>query len=151
MPSPASSLLSVWAGSYSYSSSTNSAMIAASNLNSDFIAAWIRACTADMTFKERSRRARVVPTGVSLLMSWILSSATAAKERPCSTMMFIRPRRVWLGSLYGRNAMFSAILPLAMSTSLNSPGAIGVSSPLIRRPRVFRPPGRFESVPASTS
>ena len=52
---------------------------------------------------------------------------------------------------FGHTAQLGITLPEGMSTSLNSPGAMGVSSPLIRRPRDFRPPGRFDSVPASTS
>ena len=47
--------------------------------------------------------------------------------------------------------MLSRIEPLGTSTSLNSPGSIGVSSPLIRRPRDLSPPGRLDSVPASTN
>ena len=47
--------------------------------------------------------------------------------------------------------MLSRIAPEPISTSLNSPGAIGVSSPLIRIPLVLKPPGRLDSVPASTS
>ena len=47
--------------------------------------------------------------------------------------------------------MLSFIVPLVTSTSLNSAGAIGVSSPLTLRPLVLKPPGRLERVPASTS
>ena len=47
--------------------------------------------------------------------------------------------------------MLSLIAPDGTSTSLHSPGAMGVSSPLIRRPRDFIPPGRLLNVPASTS
>jgi hypothetical protein len=47
--------------------------------------------------------------------------------------------------------MLSRIAPLGTSTSLNSPGAIGVSSPLMRSPRDLRPPGKLDSVPASTN
>ena len=41
--------------------------------------------------------------------------------------------------------------PPGTSTSLNSPGIIGLSSPLIRRPLAFKPPGRLLKVPASTN
>ena len=47
--------------------------------------------------------------------------------------------------------MLSRITPDGTSTSLNSPGAIGVSSPLTRNPRVLKPPGKFASEPASTN
>jgi hypothetical protein len=47
--------------------------------------------------------------------------------------------------------MLSLMLPDGTSTSFHSPGSMGVSSPLIRNPRAFRPPGRLESVPASTN
>ena len=46
--------------------------------------------------------------------------------------------------------ILSRMLPDGTSTSLNSPGSIGASSPLIRRPRDFNPPGRFARVPAVT-
>ena len=55
------------------------------------------------------------------------------------------------GSLYGKGMMLSFIVPEGTSTSLNSPGAIGVSSPLTRRPRVLNPPGRLANDPASTN
>ena len=42
--------------------------------------------------------------------------------------------------------MFSPIEPPGTSTSLNSPGIIGVSSPFILRPLVFNPPGKFDNV-----
>ena len=45
--------------------------------------------------------------------------------------------------------MLSLILDDGTSTSLHSPGMIGVSSPLILRPLDFKPPGRLLSVPAS--
>ena len=47
--------------------------------------------------------------------------------------------------------MLSLIVPDGTSTSLNSAGAIGVSSPLILSPRVLNPPGKFDYVPASTN
>ena len=47
--------------------------------------------------------------------------------------------------------MLSFIVPLGTSTSRNSPGAIGVSSPLTRKPRVLKPPGKLARDPASTS
>ena len=47
--------------------------------------------------------------------------------------------------------MLSFIVPLVTSTSLNSAGAIGVSSPLTLSPLVLKPPGKLERVPASTS
>ena len=45
----------------------------------------------------------------------------------------------------------SRIAPPGTSTSRNSPGMRGESSPLIRRPLALRPAGKFESVPASIS
>ena len=47
--------------------------------------------------------------------------------------------------------MLSLIAPPGTSTSLNSPGIIGVSSPLIRKPLDFKPPGKLDNVPASTN
>ena len=47
--------------------------------------------------------------------------------------------------------MLSRTAPDGTSTSRHSPGAIGVSSPLIRRPLDFYPPGKFANVPASTN
>ena len=47
--------------------------------------------------------------------------------------------------------MFSLIVPPGTSTSLNSPGIIGESSPLILSPLAFKPPGRLDKVPASTN
>ena len=47
--------------------------------------------------------------------------------------------------------MLSLIVPDGTSTSRNSAGAIGVSSPLIRKPRDLKPPGKFDNVPASTN
>ena len=47
--------------------------------------------------------------------------------------------------------MLSLIAPPGTSTSLNSPGIIGVSSPLILNPLAFNPPGRLDKVPASTN
>ena len=47
--------------------------------------------------------------------------------------------------------ILSFIVPEGTSTSLNSPGAIGVSSPLTLSPLVLNPPGRFASDPASTN
>ena len=47
--------------------------------------------------------------------------------------------------------MLSLMVPLGTSTSLNSAGAIGVSSPLTLKPLVLKPPGRLDRVPASTS
>ena len=47
--------------------------------------------------------------------------------------------------------MLSRIAPPGTSTSRNSPGMMGVSSPLILSPRDFNPPGRLASVPASTN
>ena len=47
--------------------------------------------------------------------------------------------------------MLSLIAPPGTSTSLNSPGIIGVSSPFIRKPLAFKPPGKLDNVPASTS
>ena len=47
--------------------------------------------------------------------------------------------------------MLSLIGPLGTSTSLNSPGAIGVSSPLTLKPLAFNPPGKLAKEPASTS
>ena len=55
------------------------------------------------------------------------------------------------GSLYGKNVMLSLIAPPGTSTSLNSPGMIGVSSPLILSPLAFKPPGKLLKVPASTN
>ena len=43
------------------------------------------------------------------------------------------------------------MLPDGTSTSLNSAGDIGVSSPLIRKPLDLNPPGKLDSVPASTN
>ena len=47
--------------------------------------------------------------------------------------------------------MLSFMVPDATSTSRNSPGAIGVSSPFTRRPLVLNPPGKLDNVPASTN
>ena len=66
-------------------------------------------------------------------------------------ILSIKPANTADGSLYGRGRMLSRIVPLPTSTSLNSPGAIGVSSPLIRSPLDFKPPGKLERVPASTN
>ena len=111
----------------------------------------MRACTADITLSVRSRIASVVPTGAWALMSLICRSAADAKRRPSSIILSNSPAKTMLGSLYGSGTMLSRIVPEGTSTSLNSPGAIGVSSPLVRNPRVLKPPGRFESDPASTS
>ena len=121
------------------------------SLNSCFSAKCTRACTAVITFNWRSNRASVVPTGACADMSDTFISAVAAKRRPSSTMVCIKLNSVALGSLYGSGKMLSLMLPEATSTSLHSPGAIGVSSPLIRSPRDLSPPGKFDSVPASTS
>ena len=111
----------------------------------------MRACTADITFKVLSKIARVVPTGVFPDISATLRSAAEANLRPSSTILSSKPARTIEGSLYGNGIMLSFIVPLGTSTSRNSPGAIGVSSPLTRKPRVLKPPGKFESDPASTS
>ena len=95
--------------------------------------------------------ASVVPTGVLADMSEICISPADANLRPSSTMFCISRYRVWLGSLYGRVMILSRITPDATSTSRNSPGAMGVSSPLMRSPLVLYPPGRLDSVPASTN
>ena len=121
------------------------------SLNSCFSAKCTRACTAVMTFSCLSSNASVVPTGACADMSDTFMSAVAAKRLPSSTMVCIKLNNVWLGSLYGSGKMLSRIVPEPTSTSRNSPGAIGVSSPLILSPRVLRPPGKLDRVPASTS
>ena len=121
------------------------------SLNSCFSAKCTRACTAVITFSCLSNSASVVPTGACADMSDTFMSAVAAKRRPSSTIVCIKLNRVALGSLYGSGRMLSRIVPEPTSTSRNSPGAIGVSSPLIRNPRVLSPPGKLLSVPASTS
>ena len=90
-------------------------------------------------------------SGAWLDISATFISEVAAKRLPSSTILSIKPDRTIEGSLYGRGRMLSRILPLPKSTSRNSPGLIGVSSPLMRNPLAFRPPGKFERVPASTS
>ncbi len=71
--------------------------------------------------------------------------ATAMVQIDSTTQGFLPPRM----TTTQKNAIFSWILPLGRSTSLNSPGMIGVSSPLILIPRVFKPPGKLANVPAS--
>ena len=84
-------------------------------------------------------------------MSDICKSAADAKRRPSSIILSIKAASTWLGSLYGSGKKLSRIVPAGTSTSRHSPGAIGVSSPLTRIPRALKPPGRFDSVPASTN
>ena len=84
-------------------------------------------------------------------MSATFMSEVAANLRPSSTILSINPDKTIDGSLYGKGNMLSLIFPEPKSTSRNSPGAIGVSSPLIRRPLALSPPGRFDKVPASTN
>ena len=120
-------------------------------LNSCRIEAWSLAWIALITFIVRSRIASVVPTGASCFMSATLRSEALVKRLPSSTMLLNNWYRTVDGSLYGRNEILSLIAPPGTSTSRNSPGMIGVSSPLILNPLDFRPPGRFDKVPASTS
>jgi len=54
---------------------------------------------------------------------------------PSSIILFINELSTCVGSLYGNGKILSLIAPLGTSTSRNSPGAIGVSSPLMRSPR----------------
>ena len=70
---------------------------------------------------------------------------------PSSTMFCNKLYKVPDGSLYGKNVMLSLIAPPGTSTSLNSPGMIGVSSPFILSPLAFKPPGKLLKVPASTN
>ena len=70
---------------------------------------------------------------------------------PSSTIVFSRLYKTLEGSLYGKKVMLSRIAPPGKSTSLNSPGIIGVSSPLILKPLAFKPPGKLDNVPASTN
>ena len=104
-----------------------------------------------ITFIERSSIAKVVPTGASAFISAAFTSAAEANLRPSSTISPNNWYKTLLGSLYGRKLMLSLIAPLGTSTSLNSPGIIGVSSPLILSPLAFNPPGRLDNVPASTN
>ena len=106
---------------------------------------------ADITFNVRSKIAKVVPTGALALISDTCISLADANDLPSAMILSSSPARTKLGSLYGSVITLSFIVPLGTSTSRNSPGAIGVSSPLTRKPRVLKPPGKFESDPASTS
>ena len=45
--------------------------------------------------------------------------------------------------------MLSLIAPPGKSMSLNSPGSIGLSSPLILNPLALNPAGKLANVPAS--
>ena len=111
----------------------------------------MRACTALIVFNVLSNIANVVPTGALADISEACNSAEPANLRPSSTIEVSSAIRTCEGSLYGSGMMLSRMAPDGTSTSRNSPGAIGVSSPLTLRPRVLNPPGRFDNVPASTS
>ena len=84
-------------------------------------------------------------------MSDTFISPADANLRPSSTIVPSKLYRTCDGSLYGKVIKLSLIVPEGTSTSRNSPGAIGVSSPLILRPRALKPPGKLDSVPASTN
>ena len=84
-------------------------------------------------------------------MSDTFISDMLAKRLPSSTMFCNNWYKVPDGSLYGKKVMLSLIAPPGTSTSLNSPGIMGVSSPFIRKPLAFKPPGRLDKVPASTN
>ena len=99
----------------------------------------------------RSKIAKVVPTGALALISDTFISLADANERPSAIILSNNPARTNEGSLYGKVIMLSFIVPDGTSTSRNSPGAIGVSSPLVRNPRVLKPPGKLLSDPASTN
>ena len=85
-----------------------------------------------------SSKASVVPTGAFGLPCPVLISAIDANFWPESTKMFSRLSNVALGSLKGNGWIESRKDPPGASTSLNSPGWIGVSSSLILMPLVYR-------------
>ena len=80
-----------------------------------------------------------------------MTVAMDANRCPESTNMLSSDSRVPLGSLKGRGCIESLSDPPGASTSLNSPGCIGVSSSLILIPLVLKPAGKFANVPASIS
>jgi hypothetical protein len=106
-------------------------------------------CIADKTFVDLSSKASVVPTGALGLPLPVLISAIDANFLPPSTNIPSRFNKVPLGSLKGSGWIDSLSDPPGASTSLNSPGCIGVSSSLILIPRVLNPAGKLARVPAS--
>ena len=92
-----------------------------------------------------------MPTGEFADISDTCISAALAKALASSMMLVIKLCNTWLGSLYGSGKILSRMVPDGTSTSRNSAGAIGVSSPLTRKPRVLKPPGKLAKVPASTN
>ena len=106
---------------------------------------------ADITFIDLSISASVVPTGASWLPSPTCRSAIEANLLPSSTKTPSNCANVPDGSLNGKGIRLSLIAPLGRSMSLNSPGDMGVSSPLILSPRALKPAGKLDKVPASIS
>ena len=96
-----------------------------------------------------SSKAKVVPTGAFGLPCPTFISAIEANLCPAFTNMPNKFNKVPLGSLNGNGCMDSRNEPPGASTSLNSPGCMGVSSSRILIPRVLKPAGRFARVPAS--
>ena len=106
-------------------------------------------CIADNTLVDLSNKANVVPTGAFGLPCPTLISAIEANLCPAFTKIPKRFNKVPLGSLNGNGWIDSRKEPPGASTSLNSPGCMGVSSSRILIPRVLKPAGRFARVPAS--
>ena len=106
-------------------------------------------CIADNTFVDLSSNASVVPTGAFGLPCPVFISAIDANFLPPSTKIPSKFNKVPLGSLNGSGWIDSLSDPPGASTSLNSPGCIGVSSSRILIPRVLNPAGKFAKVPAS--
>ena len=94
-------------------------------------------------FVDLSSKAIVVPTGAWGCLS-VFISAIEAKVFPEFTNIPKRFSKVLLGSLKGKGCIDSLREPPGASTSLNSPGCIGVSSSLILIPLVLNPAGSLQ-------
>ena len=100
-------------------------MMTFKSLNSCFIVKCIRACTAPITFRVRSRMANVVPTGALELMSLTLMSPLAAGTGPAVPYIIVYAIEIALLA-----ATLLAMLPLFGIRPSDAVTAIAKATPL---------------------